>query len=240
MQLTEPFDAAVVVAAQIADCAIPKRTSLPSMFPPAEPGVAARLAPASASAGVPPCSSRYTPATQGTSTTSIARSNATPWRRSRTMAPNVKHSAAGISRIDSDCSRLLSASGFSSGWAELALKKPPPFVPSCMIAICDAAGPSAIVCWVRSAPSAPGVASSSSTVAEASKVCTTPRETSTSASRQESGIKTCTVERTRSTQKEPTVVLARRAKPRMSATSTAMPVAAETKFWTVSPSIWTR
>jgi hypothetical protein len=48
------------------------------------------------------------------------------------------------------------------------------------------------------------------------------------------------VERTRSTQKLPTVSLVLRAKPRISATSTAMPVAAETKFWTVRPSICVR
>jgi hypothetical protein len=33
------------------------------------------------------------------------------------------------------------ASGFSKGWAALALKKPPPLVPSILIAICEATGP---------------------------------------------------------------------------------------------------
>ena len=37
------------------------------------------------------------------------------------------------------------AVGFSNGKAELTLKKPPPLVPSCLIATCDAAGPSASV-----------------------------------------------------------------------------------------------
>ena len=41
-----------------------------------------------------------------------------------------------------------------------------------------------------------------------------------------------------STQKLPIVPVRLRENPRMSATSTAMPVAAETKFCTVSPSIW--
>ncbi len=36
--------------------------------------------------------------------------------------------------------------GFSSGWAELALKNPPPLVPSCLMAIWDAAGPTAMTC----------------------------------------------------------------------------------------------
>ncbi len=35
--------------------------------------------------------------------------------------------------------------GFSNGIDEFTLKKPPPFVPSCLMAICDAAGPSASV-----------------------------------------------------------------------------------------------
>ncbi len=34
--------------------------------------------------------------------------------------------------------------GFSNGCAELALKKPPPLVPSCLIASCDATGPRAM------------------------------------------------------------------------------------------------
>jgi hypothetical protein len=35
---------------------------------------------------------------------------------------------------------------FSNGCAELTLKNPPPFVPSCFIAICEAAGPTANTC----------------------------------------------------------------------------------------------
>ena len=35
MALTEPFEAAVVAVAQSAEFAMPKRTSLPSMLPPA-------------------------------------------------------------------------------------------------------------------------------------------------------------------------------------------------------------
>ena len=44
--------------------------------------------------------------------------------------------------------------------------------------------------------------------------------------------------RVRSTQNEPSVLVEVRPNPRISATATAMPDAAETKFWTVSPSIW--
>ena len=45
MELTEPLEAPVVNAAQIADCAVPKRTSLPSMLPPIDAhGVHQRIA----------------------------------------------------------------------------------------------------------------------------------------------------------------------------------------------------
>ena len=46
--------------------------------------------------------------------------------------------------------------------------------------------------------------------------------------------------RVRSTQKLPMVWLERAAMPRISANATAMPVAAEKKFCTVSTSIWVR
>ena len=46
--------------------------------------------------------------------------------------------------------------------------------------------------------------------------------------------------RVRSTQKLPIVVARLRVSPRTSATATAMPTAAETKFCTVSPAIWVR
>ena len=48
------------------------------------------------------------------------------------------------------------------------------------------------------------------------------------------------VPRTRSTQKLPSSPVFRRAKPRTNAIATAMPTAAETKFWTARPAIWTR
>jgi hypothetical protein len=48
------------------------------------------------------------------------------------------------------------------------------------------------------------------------------------------------VPRTVSAQKLPSPQASRRAKPRQTATMTESPVAAETKFCTVSPSIWVR
>ena len=49
-----------------------------------------------------------------------------------------------------------------------------------------------------------------------------------------------TIARTRSTQKLPSRSVRERAKPRISATATAMPTAAETKFCTASPAICVR
>ena len=62
------------------------------------------------------------------------------------MRPKVAVSAAGISRMKRTSTKLLNALAFSNGNALLTLKKPPPFVPSCLIAIWEAAGPSASVC----------------------------------------------------------------------------------------------
>ena len=44
-------------------------------------------------------------------------------------------------------SRLVSPVGFSKGWAELMLKKPPPLVPSCLMASMKPTGPTAMV-WL--------------------------------------------------------------------------------------------
>ncbi|MEY9245257.1 hypothetical protein ABIF27_005912 [Bradyrhizobium elkanii] len=48
------------------------------------------------------------------------------------------------------------------------------------------------------------------------------------------------MQRVTSTQKLPTVRIDERVKPRISAIASAMPVAADRKFWWVRPSIWTR
>ncbi len=110
-------------------------------------------------------------------------------------------------RIASSSRKFDSGVGFSNGWALLTLKKPPPLVPSCLIAICDAAGPTAIVCSLAVARSVTVLPFSSligwpaasvfglsyvtgwtsSTVLYGSNVCTTPCDTSTTASTSESG-----------------------------------------------------
>ncbi len=80
----------------------------------------------------------------------MAAKIAQPWRRFLTMAPKVKGSAMGMSSMARISRKFEAHVGFSKGWLELALKKPPPFEPNCLIAIWEAAGPTAITC---SAPS---------------------------------------------------------------------------------------
>ena len=69
---------------------------------------------------------------------------------------------------------------------------------------------------------------------------TTPWLTRTSATTTDSGSSTRVVTRVMSTQKFPIVSERRRVNPRMSATATATPTAADTKFWTASPDICVR
>ena len=70
--------------------------------------------------------------------------------------------------------------------------------------------------------------------------CGTPCQTRKSALTNASGSSTYKVQRVRSTQKLPTVLPDARAKARISAMTSAMPVAADTKFWLVSAAIWVR
>ena len=86
------------------------------------------------------------------------RPSGSPWSRTarspaacrRTMTPNVTASANGMTISDQVSTTLVSAVGFSNGCAELALKKPPPLVPSSLIASWNATGPSAMVCLAPS------------------------------------------------------------------------------------------
>ena len=82
--------------------------------------------------------------------TPIAARIAQPWRWSPTMRPNTLVRPAPIAKIETICTKFESAVGFSNGCAALALKKPPPLVPSILMAICEATGPSAIVCLAPS------------------------------------------------------------------------------------------
>ena len=112
----------------------------------------------------------------------MAAENSTqPWRWLPANLPNMYVSAAGIARIDSISTKLVSGVGFSNGCAELALKKPPPLVPSSLMISCEATGPWPIT-WA--APSRVV------TCVGASKFCTTPCETRTSAPTMQIGSRT--------------------------------------------------
>ena len=187
IELTDPFDAAVVAVAQSAELPMPKRASLPSMFPPGWKAVAWSSAPSPRSLGLPACSKDTVASRSGTKITSIATSSVYPWRRAPTITPKVTQRAAEIRRMESASTKLASGVGFSKGWAEFTLKKPPPFVPSCLIAIWEAAGPRARVCPVTSLPSASFVGSRRGTVTEARSVCTAPCEQRTRPTSRERG-----------------------------------------------------
>ncbi len=74
---------------------------------------------------------------------------------------------------------------------------------------------------------------------EPERFCTTPALTSTTAASSDSGSRIRTTTRTRSTQKLPSRSVRERTNPRMSATATHRPTAAETKFCTARPAICT-
>ncbi len=61
------------------------------------------------------------------------------------MRPKTLVSAAPITKIETIWTKFDRAVGFSNGCAALALKKPPPLVPSILIATWLATGPSARV-----------------------------------------------------------------------------------------------
>jgi len=69
---------------------------------------------------------------------------------------------------------------------------------------------------------------------------TTPWLTRTMAATKAMGSRTLVMPRMRSTQKFPMVSEWRRTRPRMRATATARPTAAEAKFCTARPTIWVR
>ena len=62
------------------------------------------------------------------------------------MSPSVQVRPAGMRKMRNIARKLVAGVGFSKGCALLALKKPPPLVPNCLMASCDATGPCAMVC----------------------------------------------------------------------------------------------
>src|SRR5262245_44466298 len=133
--------------------------------------------------------------------------------------------ADGMMKIVNIDQKFVHGVGFSNGCAAFALKKPPPFVPSCLMISWLATGPIAIVCF---APS------SVVTSRYGLKFWIIPCCTNNSESRSDAGRSTYSVPRTRSTQKLPNRPAERRAMPRTNATATAMPTAADAKLWNAS------
>ena len=76
----------------------------------------------------------------------IAAKIATPCFMLPAHFPKVNVSPAGTTKMASIWSQSVNGAGFSNGWAELALKNPPPLVPSILIASCEATGPTWIAC----------------------------------------------------------------------------------------------
>ena len=153
---------------------------------------------------------------------------ATPCRRLPSIVPRVRVRATGVTRIRKISRKLVYELGFSNGCAELALKKPPPLLPSSLMASWLATGPPVRTCeWPASV-----------CIVVSVKLWTTPPATSRIAATNAIGRRMRIVPRVRSTQKFPSDPLRERTKPRMSATATAMPTAAERKFWTARPTIW--
>ena len=87
--LTAPHDVSVVVVAQRIESAMPKRTSLPSMLPPAWVEVSFSLAPSLARIGLPFCSLAYITATLMSRITMAAANSAHPCRWLPAKRPNM-------------------------------------------------------------------------------------------------------------------------------------------------------
>ena len=120
--------------------------------------------------------------------------------------------------------------GFSKVVAELAFKKPPPFVPSCLIASMKAIGARAMVCvtplstlWMVAGPA---------------RVWTPPSATKIIPATKAIGARTYMRQRVRSTQKFPMVGELRRENPRTNAMAATIPTAGVTNCCTVREPIW--
>ncbi len=118
--------------------------------------------------------------------------------------------------------------GFSNGCAELTLKKPPPLLPSCLIAIQPATGPPGMSCFTPSTVV---------TAWKPWKFAITPWLPRRTANTIAIGNRMRVVPRTMSTQKLPMNGVRLRVIPRISATTTASPTAAEAKCCTIRPPI---
>ena len=149
-ELTAPVLVAVVMAMNRPPTAAPKRCSLPSMLP------TPAWATVSGNSGLP-ANSRVIANTAPTrKMAAIAAKMVQPWRWLLAYRPNVNVRANGTRRIANISSQFVSGVGLSNGWAELALRNPPPLLPSSLIHSCEAIGPSASVCCAPSSVVAVG------------------------------------------------------------------------------------
>ena len=83
----------------------------------------------------------------------ITASSTRACRFDPTSRPYMTTNANGMIRIAQSSMKSVTGVGFSNGCAELVLKKPPPLVPSCLMAIWLATGPPGID-WLASAATA--------------------------------------------------------------------------------------
>ena len=147
MLFTAPVEVPVVAAANRPLPGAPILTSLPSRLPPDCVTDSDWSAPALVSSGLPFCSANIANAPNATRIVAITAISTRPWLLSRASRPNATTNENGISRSAQMARMLVMPFGLLKGCAELALKKPPPFVPSCLIASCEASGPPGID-WV--------------------------------------------------------------------------------------------
>ena len=128
-QLVAPQEVTVVTTEKSDEAVLPIRISFPSR----EWRVWSK--------GFHECSPQSDAASTAQKMSSIAAKSTLPCLGAPIILPNAKARPPGMSRMTSVSRKFVSGVGFSNGCALLALKKPPPFVPICLIAICDAAGP---------------------------------------------------------------------------------------------------
>jgi len=138
MAFTEPLEAAVVMVDHNTLLVMPSRASFPSIN-----GIFPKMP-------FVPYSEINDIVRPAARSMNIVRNTVQPCLVDLIIFPYVKVNAAGISRMASISKKLLKGVGFSNGCALLALKKPPPFVPSCLMAICEATGPAGITCCAPS------------------------------------------------------------------------------------------
>ena len=171
MQLTEPFDVPVVVAAHSPHDAGPKRTSLPSRLPPTSCADEPWSTPIAVSSGLPELSATIANSDITSQMPAITASRTRACFLEPTRTPYVTTRAIGMTTIAHVSTKFVNGLGFSNGWAELVLKNPPPFVPSCLMATWLATGPPGIACVDTSAATA---GSSGVAAVEPVRFCTTP------------------------------------------------------------------